>query len=183
MTRIEERVAVLEADKEIRELVARYGFCADLGWSDQFVELYTDDAVVDVWYGRFLPIAREPEVFRGKDAIRRFITTDAHKSMEGSCHHHVTGNLVIDVRGDRAEAHGYSFVLLQEKAGLVVKSIAFRRWVFVRLADEWRIDAIVVRPVGSDGVLDAFADMYRPEQLGNIATGDDPPGRHPSPTP
>jgi hypothetical protein len=42
------RLRLLEDERELRSLLARYAFCADLGRSREWVSLYTEDGAVDL---------------------------------------------------------------------------------------------------------------------------------------
>jgi hypothetical protein len=54
---LEARIQKIEDDKAIRELLARYGYTADQGRGEAYVELYTDDGVLDMVMGPNVPAA------------------------------------------------------------------------------------------------------------------------------
>jgi hypothetical protein len=48
LLKLEARIRELEDERHIRELLARYGYNADCCRDKEYVELYTDDGVMDL---------------------------------------------------------------------------------------------------------------------------------------
>ena len=106
----------LSARESIRELVARYNACGDSGRFDDLMELFWDDAQME------LANPPDPQVYRGIDAIRTIFTgtLDRWKSdhdaraSEGAVpatpNHvrHCVSTLVIDIDSPE-QARGYMY--------------------------------------------------------------------------
>src|SRR6516162_5565016 len=104
---LEARLQLLEDDKAIREVLARYGYNADQGRDNAYVNLFTEDGVLDLSTGPGRPGGNSPENagkpspdeevvvrYDGHDAIRGFITNPkGHKAIEGQCLHVMGNNL------------------------------------------------------------------------------------------
>lgn len=139
---LEQRIAYLEDQEKIRELLARYGFNADLGRAEEYLDVWTDDGIYDS--------GAAPMV--GKDALREMITspTGFHKSEVENRSLHTVGNLYIAIEGDTAWAEGYSVVWLREGAGYKALTAGYNHWDFKRAADGWRMTRRLRRNVGDD---------------------------------
>lgn len=97
----------------IRETIAKYGLLYDEGELDAFVQLFTEDAVVD--------IQPPPGFFdvpvRGRDAIERaFRSRYAEVSLQGTRRHVIT-NTVVDLDGDRASATSMLIAMVARHSG------------------------------------------------------------------
>ena len=138
---LEARLRELEDEREIRELLARYGYYADAPLDEEYFALFTDDCVMDVSAGR----GDDPyEVVRweGLAAMREFLSvrTAAHDNGFYGRSMHVQGNnLSIKVTGDDAVANGYSFIFHQDGPTLKLLSASINEWAFRREAGRWRI--------------------------------------------
>jgi hypothetical protein len=154
---LERRLRLLEDERELRTLLARYSFNADLGRSREYTELYTEDGAIDLGpqpagVNRTGPVRYEGH----EDILLKFITGRAHRSIEGDSQHHTLGPLVINVEGDDATGEGYSFVLVRHPEGVLVHTANFNRWTFRRVDGEWKIAERVVRAIGSDQIHDVI---------------------------
>ena len=153
--RLEARVAELEDDRAIRELLARYGYNADGGRDQPYVDLYTHDGVMNlgtqVSFGSgYAAIQR----WAGKRQLMAFITDPkAHKAIEGRCMHVQGNNLMTVIRGDEARAYSYSIVLLRvpDMEGVAVRSAGFNEWVLKKQYGKWRIKERIRRAIGGEG--------------------------------
>ncbi|BCB89881.1 nuclear transport factor 2 family protein [Phytohabitans suffuscus] len=138
---LEIRLAALEDDKAIRELLARYGHYADACLDDEYLALFTADCVMDVSSGA----APEPyEVIRweGLDTMREFLAvrTAAHgDGFYGRSMHAQGNNLTIRVDGATAVANGYSFILHQDGPRIRLVSASVNEWHFVKVDGTWLI--------------------------------------------
>ena len=113
----------LVARESIRDLVARYNANGDSGRFDQVVELFAQDAVMDV----------DGTFYRGRDEIRT-IFSSAAESLRARPHpvglRHHTSTLQIDMLGERAaSSRCYYQVLLHD---------GLDHWG--RYLDEYRVD-------------------------------------------
>lgn len=146
------RVEVLEAEREIREVLARYGHTADTCQDEAYVDLYTDDAEIDVSFDAQV----EAEDFRyvGREEIRRFIGKpgEHHRpGFYGRSMHLMGPNLVVHVTGDTATAESYNMTFQKSDAGVVIIAAANNFWRFRKEAGRWRIALRRRREVGSAG--------------------------------
>ena len=144
---LEKRVQVLEDQEKIRECLARYSFTADLGLSEEYVDNYTDDGVIDLrpstaWGG---------PTWQGKEQLREFIYNQTgHKSVEGKSMH-ITTTEFIRVDGNRGWAEGYDLLVLcvgKEDEDYKVLTGGFNRWQFEKQGDRWYVKYRLRRPAG-----------------------------------
>ncbi|MFJ3667422.1 nuclear transport factor 2 family protein [Streptomyces sp. NPDC090106] len=138
---LEARLRDLEDDREIRELLARYGYYADAPLDDEYFALFTQDCVMDVSSGR----GEDPyEIVRweGLDQMRRFLserTAQHDNGFYGRSLHVQGNNLAVRVTGDDAVANGYSFIFHQDGPTLRLLSASLNEWHFRREAGRWKI--------------------------------------------
>jgi hypothetical protein len=152
------RVERLEAEREIRELISRYGHYADLGHEDAWVDQWTEDGVYDL-----ISVVRAGAGYEGRTRwegraeLHRLIRDPAaHKALEGRSLHIQDMNLVIRTDGDEAIAESYSMTLLREGDDIVLRSAGMIRWALRRVDGSWRIREKKRRPAGDP---DLFADI------------------------
>lgn len=145
LDRIEEltaRLAILEDQEKIRRCLARYGFGADLGRSEEWVSVWAEGGLYDLGYDRH----------EGKAELREMITSPDHNhklNVENRSLHTV-GNLFIEIQGETAWAEGYSIVYIRgsEGNGMVPRSAGYNHWDFVRDGDGWLMTRRRRRQVG-----------------------------------
>jgi hypothetical protein len=140
---LEARLQLVEDDRAIRQLLARYGFNADMGRSEAYVSLYTDDGAIDV---------SSTTRWEGRDELMDFITNpDGHAGMVGRCMHAQGNNLVTYIDGDSAVAEAYSIVLMREDDGLHVFTCNANRWTLQKVDGAWKIRERFIRTPGAEG--------------------------------
>lgn len=138
---LEKRVRELEDEREIRELLSRYGYYADACLDDQYLALFTEDGAMDVSQGG----TDDPYAilrWEGQEAMRKFLTdrTAAHgNGFAGRSMHLQGNNLTVTVRGDTAVAAGYSFIFHQDGPALKLLSASTNEWRLVKVDGVWRI--------------------------------------------
>jgi len=143
ISEFERRLKDMEDREEIREVVARYGFTADLGYDEEYVAQYTDDGEYDIGDGR---------MHRGWHQLYEFIhdPLGGHKRhVEGRGSQHTSHNLIIRVDGDSAWAECYSIVFVRtgpESFG--IHTAAYNHWDFRRVDGRWRIRRRRRVPIG-----------------------------------
>ncbi|MGW4824041.1 nuclear transport factor 2 family protein [Streptomyces sp. NPDC004227] len=155
---MEDRLAVLEArlreledDREIRELLARYGYYADAPLDEEYFGLFTEDCVMDVSSGR----GEDPyEIVRweGLAQMRRFLserTAQHDNGFYGRSFHVQGNNLAVKVTGDDAVANGYSFIFHQDGPTLKLLSASLNEWAFRREDGRWKIQMRKRRMAGA----------------------------------
>lgn len=137
---LEVRLRRLEDEREIARVLALYGRYADAGDHDAFVELFTEDAVIELAGGTPSGAHGDNPTWVGRDRIREYIDDPSmHMKIEGRCMHLPVLNLTVDVDGDAARADSCSLVLLCDDAGTSIYGAGFTRWELVRTPVGWRI--------------------------------------------
>jgi SnoaL-like domain len=147
VTRLEERIARLEAIEEIRQLAARYAVALDMRDFDSLANLFIDDVGV-------------PGKRRGRDEMRQWYDAEVRPTLLGSAHG-VLGH-VIDVHGaDTASGLVYSRNDLETETAWIIEMLAYldryeRRdghWYFARRTPLfWYRSDITDPPVGAQKV-------------------------------
>ena len=151
LAELEGRLRELEDEREIRELLTRYGYYADAALDDEYYALFTDDCVMDVSSG----YEADPyKVLRweGQDAMREFMSvrTAGHgPGFVGRSLHMQGNNLAVAVHGDTAVANGYSFILHQYGSQIKLQSASINEWHLRRVDGRWMIVERKRRMVGS----------------------------------
>jgi hypothetical protein len=138
---LEARLAVVEDQEKIRRCLARYGFNADLGRSEEYVGVWAEGGLYDLG----------PVRYDGKAAIREMITspTGAHKVEIENRSLHTVGNLFIEIEGRTAWAEGYSIVFVRGPDGATKPFTAgYNHWDFVRDGDDWLMTRRLRRGIG-----------------------------------
>jgi hypothetical protein len=137
---LEARVRQLEDQEKIRRCLARYGFNADLGRSQEYLDLWAKDGLYDMDGGQL----------KGEGPIWEMISspTGAHKSQIENRSMHAVGNLFIEIDGDTAWAEGYSVVWVRGPDGHAPRTAGYNHWDFVRDGDGWLMTRRLRREVG-----------------------------------
>jgi ketosteroid isomerase-like protein len=137
------RVRALEDEREIRELLSRYGYNADAGRDEAYLDLFTEDGAYDISMGESHSAYPTIVRFEGKDALRDFIK-------DPRAHHrpdyyrqslHVQGNNVaVHVEGDTAVVNSYSIVLRRSQdSNAYLHAAGTNQWLLKRVDGSWRI--------------------------------------------
>ena len=152
LTALEKRVLDLEDERSIRELIAHYGYVADVGSIDDFVALFTPDGALDLAmgasYGEFAVTRR----WEGSDELRLYLEDPEglwDVSWWGNVMHAQGNNLKIVLDGDTAEASGYALSVLA-RDGLKLIGASVNSWRFRRTEDGWRVLERKLRPIGHE---------------------------------
>ena len=105
-------IAILTSDDrlDIQALLARYAWALDTGDEQGFIDCFTRDGEL-AW-----DVFDEPGVWRGQDALRRFIAYFRGRPESAGRQHHVS-NLVIEATADGVQAKAYVLVALRDGAG------------------------------------------------------------------
>ena len=159
---LESRLQELEDDKAIRELLARYGYNADQGRSEAYVNLYTEDGALELsqgpgrldhGLGPSNPAPDREVVVRhqGHEELRRFITDPkGHKVIEGNCLHFMGNNLSTRIEGDNAIAESYNMTLVRRGPEFILYNAAINRWTLSKIDGRWRIKECKRRRPGTE---------------------------------
>jgi len=140
---LEERVQILEDERELRDLLSRYSFNADLGRTTEYAELYTEDGAIDL---RDMGLQR----FEGKQMIHdEFISGPNASSRFGRAFHHAAPT-VFHIDGDDADGEGYSIMMvLQDDGTITIAHANYSHWTFRRVDERWHIVERDMRLIGS----------------------------------
>jgi hypothetical protein len=179
---LEERIAILEAERDCRELLARYGFYADHGLSDEWVDLYTDDAVMDFWYFeddeyfddemhprdvdlRTLNLPLKNGRFVGRKELFDCINAPRHLRIVDRAQHQMDGHASIFRMTDDATAVIVSNSLVVARSEghhapmIQYQNYCLNRWTFRRVEGRWLIAENLRRPMGSGGASELLAGI------------------------
>lgn len=134
---VEERLALLEAEREIQRVIVRYSESLDYGDNRAWAACFTEDGVFDVR-------RRGAEMFkhRGTEALVKFAA--GHTSAPDVYHKHFVSIPDIDLEGDHAKAKTYFTMLREHDAGPIV--LVFGRYLdeFARVDGRWLLSKRVV---------------------------------------
>ncbi|MFC1919286.1 nuclear transport factor 2 family protein [Chloroflexota bacterium] len=136
---VKQRLQELEDKEAIRDLLVRYGFTADLSRTNDYVDLWTEDAIFDV--------GTEYGLWKGKDKIRQLMEGPVHQSITNNSQHLML-DYIINVDGDKATAAGYCLVTLHWQAGFGIFRCSFRTFSFQRIDGRWLIKEAKSRATG-----------------------------------
>lgn len=147
---LEARLRVLEDERELRDLLSRYSFTADLGRTAEYADLYTDDGAINL---RDMGLKR----FEGKQMIHdEFINGPNASSRFGKAFHHAAPT-VFHIEGDDAEGEGYSIMMvLQDDGSITIAHANYSHWTFRRVDGQWRIVERNIRLIGSPEAAEIF---------------------------
>jgi len=152
---LESELRDLRDERAIRELLALYGYLADSKEIEKWLELWTDDGVMDLSMGHSALEAEafeHPQRWEGKDALRDFIndpTAYKKPGFYGRVMHLQGNNVQVRIDGDEAEVTAYSVVLHSAEGGpTTVLGAGSNRWTFRREQGHWRIRSRIRRPNG-----------------------------------
>jgi SnoaL-like domain len=141
IAQLETRIARLEDERELRDLLARYSFNADLARHQEYVDLYTPDGAID------LRDDGKPR-YEGSAQLLRFISTDGMTYAISGIHH--AAPTVFRINGDDAIGEGYSILVNRNDDGsITIVHANFSHWTFRRVGGEWKIVERVIRLLGS----------------------------------
>jgi hypothetical protein len=142
IARLETQVRALQDQLEIRELLSRYGFTADLGHERAYAELWTEDGVYDLDDGWTI---------EGRDALEAMLRDPAglHKREIENRSMHVPTNIVVRIEGDTAWSESYSMVVARGADGRYdVVTAGYNHFDYARIEGRWRIRRRYRRLVG-----------------------------------
>jgi hypothetical protein len=143
---LEARVRELEDERELRDVLTRYSFGADVFRGPQWVGLFTEDGSYDL--GSQNVAGGFSGGFTGPDDLLELITGAGMPPAGRAQHFH--GPMTFDISGDTASAQTYSITYqLDEQDRCEVYCLGFSRWAFRRVAGRWRIAARHRRELGS----------------------------------
>jgi hypothetical protein len=152
LDRLENQLARLQDEQQIRELISSYGPAVDSGDSRRAANIWVEDGVYDA-----------VEVWRGRAEIAGMVDGETHQRQIAEGCAHVLGVPLIVIDGDRAVATCYSRVFLYRDETFKPWRVAANRWEFVRTSEGWFADSRVNRLL--DGSDEARALLGRAPQI------------------
>jgi hypothetical protein len=148
MAGLERRVTELEDERQLRDLLARYSFGADVYRDERWVELFTADGRYDLGAGNVEGAYNGR--FEGRGELLDLITGPGMPPADHSQHHHGPMSFEFDpAHPDEAGAQSYSITFLESDAGTTVYCAGFNRWRFRRVEGRWRIAERHRREIGT----------------------------------
>jgi hypothetical protein len=161
---LEHAVRTLTAEQEIRALLSRYSFTADLGLADEFAALFTEDGLYDIgddnvglYQGRF----------EGAEALRRLIAGDGMPP-SGLSQHHTMGPMVFEIQDDTAFAEGYSVTYVRRAEGIEAWCMGVNHWEFRKILGTWKIHRRHRREVAPGAAPAMIGAAARGEPMGDV---------------
>ncbi|MGW0175045.1 nuclear transport factor 2 family protein [Rhodococcus sp. NPDC003322] len=140
LERLEKRLRLLEDEREIQRIVARYGPLVDDGRADDVAGLWADDGVYDV----------DGLYMAGREDIAAMVRSDTHQGfISGGCAH-FQGPVHITVDGDTATAASYSLMVLHRDGRFVVGRATAHHWQFERGGARWQVRRRTSRALDGD---------------------------------
>jgi hypothetical protein len=131
VTQLQERVARLEDQVAIYQLMMSYGPSVDSGTSAFTAGLWTDDGVYD--------FDNVSDDLVGSQAIKEMVEGPRHQSYIMSGCAHLVGIPYVEIDGDRAVATGYSSLNHFDGEGFRIGRITANRWELTRTEGGWRV--------------------------------------------
>ncbi|MGW4126148.1 nuclear transport factor 2 family protein [Nocardia sp. NPDC004711] len=139
---LESRLRLLEDEREIQRIVARYGPLVDGGAAEDVAALWTEDGVYDV-DGLFM---------EGRGDISAMVRSATHQGfIAGGCAH-FQGPVHITIDGDVATGASYSLMVLHRAGEFEVRRATAHHWRFDRTARGWRVRRRTSRALDGDDV-------------------------------
>lgn len=142
LTELKAKVQELQDKEEIRDVLTRYAFNADLNRTENYLRLYTEDGsfVTDGLGGMV--------VAKGKDNIKKEILHSAtHQSITNNSQH-LQLDYLVTVDGDAASATGYHLITVKWVGGFGIFRCAFRTFRFQRVDRRWLINEVISVALG-----------------------------------
>lgn len=154
---LEQRLAALEDEREIIQLLTSYGPLVDSGQAEHVAAIWTDDGIY----------ANDEVDMAGRDQLVAMVNSASHQGwIKGGCCH-FNGPVTVTVDGDTAIAVTHSLMVIRQDGQFVVRRATANHWQLIRTADGWRA------AVRTGRILDGRADA--PALLAAGALGQLPP--------
>ena len=126
---LEARVQLLEDRAQILTLMATYGPAMDTCTEDVIAAMWTEQGVYDTDSHRFV----------GNRDVGTLTRVPEHRAVVAGGAAHVIGMPHLRIKGDRAEATGYSVVYLNKGDHHEVMRASANHWQFTRTDRGWRV--------------------------------------------
>jgi hypothetical protein len=179
---LEERLFAVEAERDCRELLARYSLYADHFLSDQWVGLFTADGIMDFTYfedtGYFdenmVPTTVDPTTvdfplrnarFAGTAELHDCIEAPRHQRLQGGCQHQMDGQPAVFrlINAETAVLISDSIVYARSvgnrSSTIQYQHHCLNRWTFRRVDGVWLIAENIRRTMGSGETAELLAGI------------------------
>ena len=123
------RVAALEDERAVVDLLTRYGFAVDSNDPSATAALYADDCVVEI---------DGDDRIRSAEDMAAMVRGAGHQSLLPNCAHQM-GPFSVRIDGDRATATGYGRVYLHTEEGFRIWRVSAGRWELQRRDGRWEV--------------------------------------------
>lgn len=144
---LEARLRRLEDENDVASLVARYGPLVDTG-NPAAAALWLEDGVYDV----------DELLMDGAEAVASMVQSHPHQAFVAAGCAHFQGPVDVVVRGDEAEAIGYSLMLVHDEDSFRLRRVTANHWHLRRTADGWRVARRTSRKLdGSDAAREVLS--------------------------
>jgi ketosteroid isomerase-like protein len=151
LDRLEARIEALEDEREIRDVLTRYGLAVDSGDTVATIALYAPDCAIDIDAAVFM---------NGKEEARFIVESPAHQEILPDCAH-VMGPFAVTLNGTTAVATGYATVFVRTAGKPGVWRQSFGRWELEKRDGRWAIVRRVSRSVGRPDAGELFLAARR----------------------
>ncbi|WP_160148724.1 VOC family protein [Amycolatopsis alkalitolerans] len=141
-------LAELCALRDIEDLLSRYGFYSDCGAVAAWLDLFCEDAFMDVPdYESGDPAATTR--IAGRERLRtELVDNGTVRALRGRMQHHLCGPRTVEVSEGTAQVDSYAVVFRtagnDDPSGF---SLQFNRWTLRQVEGTWKIVGCVRRPV------------------------------------
>ena len=137
---LEERLQVLEDEREIHRLIISYGFAADTGDAERVAQRFAEEGVYDVG---------TQAVMNGRQGLRDMIVGEGHQSLLPNSAH-TFGPSVIKVDGKDAVVTGYTLTYHRREEDFKLWRLSYTRVELEKRDGRWQILKRLNRLVGTD---------------------------------
>jgi hypothetical protein len=136
---LEERLRLLEDERDVARVVARYGPLVDTG-DESAADLWLEEGVYDV----------DELLMEGSGAVADMVRSKPHQAFVTNGCAHFQGPVVVRVRRDEADAVGYSLMLVHEDEGFRLRRVTANHWELRRTPQGWRVARRTSRQLDGD---------------------------------
>jgi len=137
---LKKRIMELEDEKQIRDVLHRYGPAVDSNDPEKTSLIYADDCQVDIdgtWFAN------------GREETKTIVTNDVHQSILPNCAH-IMGPYVIRIEGEQATASGYATVFVRSDGDVKVWRQSYQCWELVKRGESWQVLKRTSRSTGRE---------------------------------
>lgn len=129
LSKLEERVRLLEDHVELHRLINSWGPAVDTGNAEAAGALFSDDAILE----------SDLSYLIGPGAISYMVTGEGHQALIRDGSAHIPAFPVIRVNEDTATAVGYTRVYRHTDDGYEVWRVSANAWRFKRTDRGWKV--------------------------------------------